>query len=195
MNKEFEGQQQDERVKFEAWKRKTDGEMSIESYAGRYDDIQTQAAWEAWQARASWRSAGERQEARAIDPGQVQTIADRIRNTSGLPTPSSPPVEIGTDFSQASVDTPELRRMLDVGLTKSEQAGVIAHIKIWRDQHTAQAVKAEREKALEEAAQVCETQIDWSRPNTTSGYAVFHANAIRALRTPQPAADTEQGAK
>jgi hypothetical protein len=41
--------------------------------------------------------------------------------------------------------------------------------------------QASREQALSEAAKVCETQIDPTRSATTSGYAYWHAKAIKEL--------------
>jgi hypothetical protein len=38
-----------------------------------------------------------------------------------------------------------------------------------------------RNQALEEAAHVCETQIDPTRPCTTSGFAYWHAKQIKEL--------------
>lgn len=109
-----------------------------------------------------------------------------------LAAPSSPSVEIGT------VDTKELasliRKHAEViyGLRATTQdtwAAIIANI----NQYAAQVAKAAREEAYEEAAVIC----DKEDGGDAYGDAALSnaAKAIRALRTPQPAADTEQGVK
>lgn len=58
--------------------------------------------------------------------------------------------------------------------------------------HAAPPVDAQkvRDDALEEAAKICEWHPDPTRPNTTSAYALFHMDKIRALKSQpvQPAA-------
>lgn len=113
---------------------------------------------------------------------------------------AAPSGEIGT------VDTPEFRAVMRKLLTAHDQRmngprgiALIAHI----NQYAAQVAKAEREKALEEATFVVQKcfvsigQPDDPHPDavTFNGAVYDCANAIKALRTPQPAADTEQGAK
>ncbi len=199
-----EGQQQDEQAAFEAWYEPMFGKQMRLGDSGQYDLQSTQGAWQAWQARASLSSPAERQEAEALicpDCGKDRLKEPRPRMADECamvadthllpPTPSAPSGEIGT------VDTPELAHFLCTLFTAPSgkptadaREALIAHI----DQHTAQAVKAAREEVrnavLEEAAMICDWQsYDAECPER----ATYCAEAIRALRTPQPS--VEQGEK
>ena len=166
--------------------------------------------------RVSLSSPAERQEAEALRRKFVSIITgatslgeQRVydlaaalvaESTARLAAPSSPSVEIGT------VDTPELARLMRIWFDAQDgeaeqyaRRSIVAHI----NQYAAQVAKAEREKALEDATSVVQKcfvsigQPDDPHPDavTFNGAVYDCTNAIKALRTPQPAADTEQGAK
>lgn len=78
-------------------------------------------------------------------------------------------------------ELPRLRELSDIQNCPIGASYVLGYeAKDLRKYGDARAAHA-RQQALEEAAKVCETQIDPTRSCTTSGFAYWHAKQIKEL--------------
>lgn len=185
-------------------------------YLRGVEDGQLVAGGMARIARASLSSPAERQEAEElIDQSIYQVLVDELagpisRETlrkvayriDRLGAPSSPSVEIAAPLMLGRGD--DLLSMLQVqAIINTIKPGDGWGGDEWdfalANAVAAQVAKAEREKAamagwndaLTEASAICKAVNNHDNPMTAGDCA----DAIDALRTPQPAANTEQGAK